>query len=136
MSTIDLSVLQPISQFIAAIGVCVAAIYYVMTLRTQQENLKETMKNRRAIFSNNLLSTFLSENGMLDWMDLANMQWSDWDDYKKKYDSSVNRENFGKRVAFFNTCQAIGYQYMSGAVDLETIYHVCGQYIIDIIECP
>jgi hypothetical protein len=67
---------------------------------------------------------------MLNWLDLGNMQWRDWDDYVKRYDSSVNRENFGKRVAFWNTCESIGYQYRTGAVDLETVYNVCGAYVI------
>lgn len=127
---IDLGLLQSVSYIAAAIGVCVAATYYIMTLRVQQENLKETIKNRRATFSSNILQTLLSEEGMLKWIDLLNMQWTDFDDYVKKYDSSVNRDNFGKRTSYWNTCEFVGYQYKSGAIDLETIQNACGVYIL------
>jgi hypothetical protein len=120
---VDLSVLQPVSWFAAAIGVCVAAFYYAL-------NLRETTRNRRATFANSVLHDFLSEEGALRWVDILSMKWDDFDDYVKKYDSSVNRENFAKRIAFWNTCEAIGYQYRTGAIDLETIYNVGGIWIM------
>jgi hypothetical protein len=42
----DLSLLQPISQFAAAIGVCVAAVYYVMNLRISQRNQELSLKTQ------------------------------------------------------------------------------------------
>jgi hypothetical protein len=118
----DVSLLQSLSYVAAAIGVCVAAFYYAM-------NLRETTRNRRATLSMNIMQSFLSEEGALRWVDLLSMQWKDFDDYVKKYDSSVNRENFAKRAAFWNTCDMLGYQYRTGILDIQTIYNVGGIWI-------
>jgi len=44
MATLDLSVLQPISWVAAAIGVCVAAIYYILNIKISQRNQELTLK--------------------------------------------------------------------------------------------
>ena len=119
---VDLALLQTVSYIAGAIGVCVAGFYYAM-------NLRETTRNRRATFANSILHDFMSEEGALRWVDLLSMKWDDFDDYVKKYDSAVNRENFAKRAAFWATCEAIGYQYRTGAIDLETVYNVAGTWI-------
>jgi len=106
----------------AAIGVCVAAFYYALSLR-------ETTRNRRATLSMNILQSFMSEEGALRWVDLLSMQWNDFEDYKKKYDSSVNPGNYAKRSAFWQTCDLIGYQYRTGLLDIQTIYNVGGVWI-------
>jgi hypothetical protein len=126
---VDVSLLQSASYVAAAIGVCVAAFYYVLTLRVQQENLREATKNRQATLSMNIMQSFLSEEGALRLIDLMNMQWSDFEDFKKKYDSSVNPGSFAKRQAVWNTCEVIGYQYRSGLLDINTIYSVGGYWI-------
>jgi hypothetical protein len=120
---VDASLLQSLSYLAAAIGVCIAAFYYAM-------NLRETTKNRRATLSMNILQSFMSEEGALRWVDLVSMQWDNFDDYVKKYDSSVNRENYAKRATFWNTCDMLGYQYRSGILDIKTIYNVGGPWIL------
>jgi hypothetical protein len=112
-----------VSWVAAAIGVCVAAFYYALTLR-------ETMRNRKATLANNMLQSFLSEEGALRWVDILSMQWSDFDDYVKKYDSSINRENFAKRITFWNTCEVLGYQVRYGMIDIETVYNVGCNWVV------
>ena len=53
-----------------------------------------------------------------------NMEWRDFDDFTKKYDSTVNPDNFAKRNAVWNTCDILGYQYMSGQLDLGTLWTI------------
>jgi len=45
---VDISLLQSLSYVAAAIGVCIAAFYYVLTLRVQQTNMKHTLETRQA----------------------------------------------------------------------------------------
>jgi len=116
--------IQATYYMVAATGVLVAAIYYI-------QNMKESTKNRRATLTNNILQTFLSEEGMSRFLDLLAMQWSDFDDYMKKYDSRVNPKSFILRVSFWNTCDLLGYQYREGILDLATIYNVGGTFIED-----
>ena len=114
--------IQAAYYMVAATGVLVAAIYYI-------QNMKETAKNRRAALTNNILQTFLSEEGMSRFLDLLAMQWSDYDDYMRKYDSRVNPRSFALRVSFWNTCDLLGYQYREGMLDLKSIYNVGGTFI-------
>ncbi len=71
----------------------------------------------------------MSEEGALRWVDILSMKWEDFDDCVKRCDSAVNIENFAKWAAFRVTCEAIGYQYRTGAIDLETVYNVAGIWI-------
>jgi hypothetical protein len=98
----------------AAIGVCIAAIYYVM-------NLRETTRNRRVTWANNILQTLGTEEAQLRIIEVLSMQWSDFDDFVKKYDSSRNPQNYAKRLSLWVTCNSIGFLYRSGAIDLESI---------------
>jgi hypothetical protein len=116
MSAIDLSWLQPVSWIAAAFGVCLAALYYAM-------NLRETSVNRRIALTTALLQPFMSEEGTKLWWDLMSMEWKDWDDFKKRYDSRVNSENFTKRFAFWSLCNNLGHLYKTNMIDLETIYY-------------
>jgi hypothetical protein len=120
---VDIVVLQSASYVAAAIGVCIAAFYYAL-------NLRETTKNRRANLATTLMQSFMSEEGAIRWVDLLKMQWSNFDDYVKKYDSAVNTKNFAERCAFWTTCESLGFQYRKGIVDLETIYNLAGPWII------
>jgi hypothetical protein len=115
--------LQLVGILVTATSVTIAAIYYMV-------NLRETIRNRRAAFASTVMQSFLSEEGALRWVDLLSMKWTDFDDFVKKYDSTVNRENFAKRMAFWNTCDSLGYQYRTGAIDLETVYNVGGIWLL------
>jgi len=108
----DLGILQPVSQVAAAIGVCIAAFYYVL-------NLRETAKNRRAATSNNVQQLFLTEEWQQRFLDVMSMQWKDFEDFKNKYDSSVNPGSYVKRNSLLVQYDNIGRQYRSGVIDLD-----------------
>lgn len=119
---VDLSVLQPISWVAVAIGVCIAAFYYVI-------NLRETTKNRRAALTNNLIQPFTTKEFAITWNVFNRMKWDSFDDFQKKYDSRTNPENFALRISFWNLCDSIGYQYRTGLIDIGTVYNVAGLWI-------
>ena len=119
---VDLALLQSISYMAGALGVCVAALSFAF-------NIRATTKTRRANLTNTLMNSFLSEEGMRRWSDLEIMEWKDFEDFRKKYDSTVNTGNYVKRQAFWNTCDLIGYQYREGLVDIGTVYNAGGIFI-------
>ena len=119
---VDISVLQPVSWVAAAIGVCIAAFYYVV-------NLRETSRNRRATLTNSMIQPFTTKEFAKIWLDLIAMKWDSFDDFKAKYDSRVNPDNFSTRMPFFNLLDSIGYQYRSGLIDIGTVYNVAGIWI-------
>ena len=126
---VDIVLLQSASYVAAAIGVCVAAFYYVLTLRVQQENLKETTRNRRATFTYNIMQPFTTKEFAKDWLNILAMRWDSFEDFQKKYDSRVNPENFALRLSYWNLCDSVGYQYKSGLIDIDTVYNVYGYWI-------
>jgi hypothetical protein len=116
---LDLSVLQPVSWVAAAIGVCIAAFYYVV-------NLRETTRNRRANLTQSMLHEFSSIEGFKNILQLYEMKWDSFNDYMAKYDSTVNHENAAIRHNVWDNLDIIGYWWREGIVDKHTIYTVCG----------
>jgi hypothetical protein len=119
---IDFSFLQPISWVAAAIGVCVAAFYYIV-------NLRETTRNRRVTLANNIAQNLYTDQGVRRWIDLATMTWKDNEDFIKKYDHRVNLDNYVNRASFWNTCEVLGFQFKAGLIDLESLDAICGIYV-------
>jgi hypothetical protein len=59
------------------------------------------------------------------------MEWKDFDDFYKKYDSTVNLDNYAKRVTHWSYYEILGVQYRTGILDAETLYAVSGVSIIN-----
>jgi hypothetical protein len=119
---VDLAEIQAAYYLVAATGVLVAAAYYIL-------NMRETGRNRRATLTNSLIQPFTTtEFGKL-WNEFTAMKWDNFEDFKSKYDSRVNPDNFSKRIAFFNLCDSIGYQVKTGLLDVGTVYNVAGIWI-------
>jgi hypothetical protein len=115
---VDLAEIQAAYYMVAATGVLVAAVYYVI-------NLKETSINRRIALTNSMLIPLnMTEEGNRRFGELMSMEWKDYNDFYSKYDSTVNLNNFAKRVTVWNTFDAIGYEYRKGVLDAETVYGV------------
>jgi hypothetical protein len=68
---VDLALLQSISYIAGAFGVCVAAIYYVMTLRTQQTNLKTTQETRQMQLYIQALQETRTREFVRDWIEIT-----------------------------------------------------------------
>ena len=119
---VDLAEIQAAYYMVAATGVLVAAVFYIL-------NMRETTRNRRMALTNSLMQNFTSEEGSKRWMELMLMEWKDFDDFRAKYDSSVNSDNFAKRNYIWNTCDMLGYQYKSGQLDLGTLWSICNDAV-------
>ncbi len=105
-------------------GVCVAAIYYIT-------NLRETTKNRRATLTTSLIQPFATREWAKMNLELTSMKWDSFEDFKNKYDSRVNPENYATRQMVYTLCDYIGYQHKTGLIDFDAIYHVAGFWIAD-----
>jgi hypothetical protein len=115
---VDLSFLQPVSYVAAAIGVCVAAFYYVMMVRYTQRNM-------RVALTTTLIGNIADQKAWRTWLDLLYMEWSDYDDFEKKYGTDVGEagmDNASKRLAVWNYYEVIGNLLRRGLVDRETLY--------------
>jgi hypothetical protein len=106
---------QSLSITLAALSFVVAATYYAI-------NLREIRRSRRITLTTTVLEPFMTVEGNQLVMDLQTLTWNDLDDYKRKYDHRVNPENYAKRAAMWNRCEAIGMLFREGLLDLKTLY--------------
>jgi hypothetical protein len=122
---VDLALLQSVSYIAGALGVCVAAIYYIM-------NLREITLNRRIQFTTNFILPLTSREGIVNYAKLIACSWTNIEDFMKKYDHKVDQETFLARMSYFQACEVLGYQYKRSLVDIGTVYEMCGEFVIDI----
>ena len=116
--------IQTAYYMVAATGVLIAAIFYVL-------NMRETTKNRKATLTNNLMQFITSTERAKIGMELLSMEWEDFDDFYRKYDSTVNPDNYAKRMVHWGYYEILGVQYRTGLLDVETIYAVSGVSIVN-----
>ena len=58
------------------------------------------------------------------------MEWDDYEDFRRKYDSSVNPENYSHRFNMWKMFDNLGYMLHLGLTDIETIYNLMGGSIL------
>ena len=119
---VDLVVLQSVSYTAGALSVILGVIYYII-------NMRETNKNRRVTLTNSLMQSFLSEEVSRRWLDIMQAEWVDFDDFYRKYDSTVDPDFYAKRDSFWRTFDIWGYQYMSGYLDIGTVWAISNEAV-------
>ena len=107
---------QTLSIVFAGLSVGIAAIYYSFTLRINQ-------RNNKIALTTSIMQTLLSEEAQRRWIDLINMEWTDYDDFERKYGSDVNPDNYAKRATVLNSCNVLGHLLTKNVADAETFYH-------------
>ena len=106
--------IQAAYYMVAATGVLVAAVFYMF-------NLRETMRNRRATFNNNVWQAVENTEWQKVFIEVLNMQWTDFEDFKKRYDSSASVENYSKRQTVFLNFDSLGRQLRQGLIDVDSL---------------
>jgi hypothetical protein len=111
--------LQYLSILLGALSFWVAAAYYVL-------NLREISRNRRITLTTTVLEPFMTKDGYGDLLDLLAMEWTDFEDFKTKYDHRADPENARMRIAVWNRFETIGMLCKEGLLDVNTLYNVVG----------
>jgi hypothetical protein len=104
---------------VAATGVLVAAIFYVI-------NLRENRKNMRITLTNNIMQTTYSPIGVKQLIELLHMEWKDYGDFEKKYGTENNIESSSIRLSVWFTFNTLGELLKKGLVDEDTLYSAIG----------
>ncbi len=103
----------------------VAAIYYIMTLRATQRNMKTTLETRQAQFLMSLYQRW-SDPEYQDnfFFTMFKMSWSDYEDFTKKYPAdSIENNKFFTLSAFY---KGIGLLVEQNLVEVETVAKLLG----------
>ncbi|MCX6655798.1 MAG: hypothetical protein NTY03_11880 [Candidatus Bathyarchaeota archaeon] len=123
---VDLALLQSVSYMAGALGVFIAAIFYVLNLRISQRNMKANTETRQFQLLMQLSAPTFTREGFRTWFEFATMEWKDYDDFEKKYGSDVNPESLVVRefmAGWFNKA-VILLRY--GMIDGELLYDFLG----------
>jgi len=124
---VSLEEIQAAYYMVAATGVLIAVVYYVMVLRANE-------KNKKIQLSTNIAERLNIKDYHGNFWDLAFLDWSDVDDFMKRYDSSANtkdaREIFIKRWSIWNIYDNLGYLLRKNLVDEEVMYNSTSRYCI------
>ena len=121
---VDLSLLQSVSYIAGALGVCIAAVFYVLNLRISQRNMKQTLETRKLQFVTGITSQLLSEEGQRRYGELLNMEWKDYDDFERKYGSDYNLDNYAKRMNVWKIYNTLGMLVCEKLIEPEVLYRI------------
>ena len=119
---VDIALLQSVSYMAGALGVFIAAIFYVLNLRISQRNMRLTLETRRLSLIENIASHVTDEEGEKRMQELSNYEWTDYADFNRKYGSENNVGASAKRYALWHDYNKIGMMLRKGLVDVEDLY--------------
>jgi len=117
---IDAQTIQTISQAMTAIGVLMAASYYILVVRS-------TIRTRQAQLFMHLYQGYASKEVNMRQVELLNMEWEDYHDFEKKYGSDINADNYAMRSSHLQWFNGIGLLLKEKLIDLNMVYHTVGQ---------
>jgi len=115
--------IDTLSIVLTGIGIIVAITYYALTLRN-------ATKTRELQIFMNIVQSLNSEDSMRTWAELINAEFTDYDDFMTKYDSSVSPEHFGKRGSLWYNYNTIGYLLMDGNISITLVYQLVGNLAV------
>jgi len=84
----------------AAISVCLAAVYYVMTLRVQQTNMENTLETRQLDILHRHAQINTSQEFMDAWCDVVfHQNFLTYKEWQEKYGPIVNKAAYTRFTA-------------------------------------
>ena len=108
---------------LTGLSITASILYYANVLRN-------TNKQRKTQFAMNLSSILISPETTGNTTKILSYTWEDFEDFRKKYDSTTNLEQFSIRWNIWRLYDHIGYMLHLGLVDIETLYNLIGGYNI------
>ena len=123
---VDLALLQSVSYIAGALGVCIAATFYVLNLRISQRNMKQTLETRQTQLMMQLSEFITTKEGMKNYLEFISMEWTDYDDFEKKYGSDVNPDNYALRESMAGWFNKAGLLLRYGIMDRVLLYDFFG----------
>ena len=118
--------IETISIVFTGLSISLAAFYYISTLRNTRKNQQLQLETRQSQLFMQLFQYQIEKERYKDAWTLAEMKWDDFDDFARKYDSSVNPDNFAMRYNRWYFWEGMGLLLKKGLVDKEMIYYLLG----------
>jgi hypothetical protein len=123
-----LNTLQSISYIAGATGVCIGAIYYIVTLRdTEKVRRRDMVFQKLQINMNQYFNILYDVLGMTDWNNLE--EWA------SKYGRLNNPEAFSKIMYIISHYNALGILLKDGVVKSEEVFQLYLANVVYALYC-
>jgi len=117
-----LSEIQTIGVLVTATSVTIAAIYYIMTLRVQQTNMKNTLQTRQADILQRHAQINTSQEFWDAWHDLAyNQNYLTYEEWFTKYGPDASPDHYTNLAAILQYYEILGGLLSEGLVNVELL---------------
>jgi len=104
---------------LTGLGLTASIVYYATILRNAN-------RNRELQIFMDIFKSISTEENQRTWAELLNAEFTDYEDYMKKYDSGVNPEHYGKRGSIWWNYNAIGFLLKKGHIRVDDVYDLIG----------
>jgi len=149
---VDLGEIQAAYYMVAASGVLVAAVFYILNLRISQRNQEISLKNqelsqktqelmlkaqeqtletRQVQLFMQYFNVWMSPGYLDNYVELYNQQWSDFNDWEEKYGVRNNPRGFLVYTTIENYYEGLGILVRRGLVDPHLVDDLMGSDIIN-----
>ena len=120
---VDLAEIQAAYYMVAATGVLIAAVFYVL-------NMRATLQTRQAQLFMPIYATFHEKEYQRGYYEVMNWQWSDFEDYQKKYSYQNNSEAAMYRSILGAHLEGIGVLLRRRLIDPSFVDDLMSQVIV------
>src|SRR5512136_2279842 len=127
---VGLTEIQEAYYMVAATGVLIAAIYYVIALRAQQNNMKTTLETRQAQLFMGIYQTYVTKELHRDIEIVLNAQFNDFEDWLSKYGPKSNPEEHAKFDSVISYMEGLGSLVKRGLIDPSYVVELLGLEVL------
>ena len=129
---------QTLTTMFGGIGVGVAAIYYILTLRNSQKTQELTLKaqqqsveTRQSQILMSIYQNMSTPEYQKAWYEIVMVwKWKDYDDFMNKYGPFKNNDANAKRASIGMNIEGIGVLVKRGLIDVRMVDDMMSIYII------
>ena len=118
---VDLVEIQAAYYMVAATGVLIAAVFYVINLRETRKTQQQQLETRQAQLFTQLYSDYKKPENLRLIGRAMQMNWRDYDDFQKKYDDVEQMEDRIPYTSWSMYFQEIGVLLKEGFIDINLV---------------
>jgi hypothetical protein len=114
---VDLSAVRDI---VAIVGVLIALTYYILNIQNQRETRKTQLVMQ-------IYQSKTDHQGLLNYFEIIDMEWSDPEDFKLKYQTPEQLARIEGHLSFFD---GLGVLLRDRKIYADTVYNLTGRRIL------
>jgi len=115
--------------YLTLISVPVGVFYHILTLNNTRKNQQLQLETRQAQLFRSLNSEFRSPENARYFGIALSMEWTDYDDFERKYGMGGNQENRLPYSILGSYFEEVGVLLEEGLIDKNLVVQLVGGYI-------